>query len=61
MLEIESFDEDTVNELRSRAKDALLTMEIANEEGVGAASITLRDGLKSAYEWFLANQTDLRE
>src|SRR4030095_10289706 len=32
MLEIESFDEDTVNELRSRAKDALLTMEIASEE-----------------------------
>ena len=27
MLEIESFDEDTVNELRTRAKDALLTME----------------------------------
>ena len=32
MLEIESFDEDTVNELRTRAKDALLTMEIATEE-----------------------------
>src|SRR5919112_3313089 len=28
LLEIESFDEDTINELRSRAKDALLTMEI---------------------------------
>ena len=28
MLEIESFDEDTVNELRTRAKDALLTAEI---------------------------------
>jgi N utilization substance protein A len=34
MLEIEAFDEDTVNELRTRAKDALLTMEIAKEEGV---------------------------
>src|SRR6185436_5229413 len=34
MLEIESFDEDTVNELRTRAKDALLTMEIAREESV---------------------------
>ena len=34
MLEIESFDEDTVNELRTRAKDALLTMEIASEEQV---------------------------
>ena len=31
MLEIEAFDEDTVNELRSRAKDALLTMEIVQE------------------------------
>ena len=36
MLEIESFDEDTVNELRTRAKDALLTMEIATRrEGRG--------------------------
>jgi N utilization substance protein A len=43
MLEIESFDEDTVNELRTRAKDALLTMEIAKEEGVGDASQNLRD------------------
>jgi N utilization substance protein A len=34
MLEIESFDEDTVNELRARAKDVLLTMEIAREESV---------------------------
>src|SRR5215212_1230839 len=31
MLEIASFDEDTVNELRTRAKDALLTMDIARE------------------------------
>jgi transcription termination factor NusA len=35
MLEIEGFDEDTVNELRTRARDALLTMEIAREEKVG--------------------------
>src|SRR5512141_2778231 len=34
MLEIESFDEDTVNELRSRAKDALVTEAIASEEGL---------------------------
>ena len=44
MLEIESFDEDTVNELRSRAKDALLTMEIAREESVDETSQNLRDG-----------------
>ncbi len=43
MLEIESFDEDTVNELRSRAKDALLTMEIAHEENVDAVSQDLRE------------------
>jgi N utilization substance protein A len=43
MLEIESFDEDTVNELRTRAKDALLTMEIANEENVGQVALELRD------------------
>jgi len=43
MLEIESFDEDTVNELRARAKDALLTMEIAKEEDMEAVSQNLRD------------------
>ena len=43
MLEIESFDEDTVNELRARAKDALLTMEIAIEESVEEVSQDLRD------------------
>ncbi len=43
MLEIESFDEDTVNELRSRAKDALLTMELAKEEGMEDVSQDLRD------------------
>jgi N utilization substance protein A len=34
MLEIESFDEDTVNELRSRARNALLVQAIASEEKV---------------------------
>jgi len=43
MLEIESFDEDTVSELRTRAKDALLTMEIAIEENTGGAALELRD------------------
>ena len=32
MLEIEAFDENTVNELRSRARNALLTQAIATEE-----------------------------
>jgi N utilization substance protein A len=43
MLEIESFDEDTVNELRTRAKDALLTMELVREESVEEVSQDLRD------------------
>jgi N utilization substance protein A len=43
MLEIEAFDEDTVHELRKRAKDALLTMEIAREEQVEEVSQDLRD------------------
>jgi transcription termination/antitermination protein NusA len=34
MLEIESFDEATVNELRSRARNALLTQAIVSEEKV---------------------------
>ncbi|EIJ45936.1 transcription elongation factor protein [Herbaspirillum sp. GW103] len=34
MLEIESFDEETVNELRNRSRDALVTEAIASEEGL---------------------------
>jgi|TARA_B110000259_G_scaffold8447_1_gene9311 N utilization substance protein A len=34
MVEIEAFDEDTINELRSRARAALLTEAIAKEEKV---------------------------
>jgi len=34
MLEIESFDEETVSELRNRARDALVTEAIASEEGL---------------------------
>jgi transcription termination/antitermination protein NusA len=43
MLAIEGFDEGTVSELRTRAKDALLTMEIAREEAVEEVSQDLRD------------------
>jgi len=43
MLEIEAFDEDTVNELRARAKAALLTLAIAKEETVEDAVRDLRD------------------
>jgi transcription termination/antitermination protein NusA len=34
LLEIDAFDEDTVNELRNRARNALLVAAIANEEKV---------------------------
>jgi len=43
MLEIASFDQETVHELRSRAKDALLTMEIASEEAVQRVATQLQD------------------
>ncbi|RMX08572.1 transcription termination/antitermination protein NusA [Corticibacter populi] len=43
LLEIETLDEDTVNELRARAKDALLTQEIAREQSVAQVSQDLRD------------------
>lgn len=41
MLEIESFDEDTVNELRRRARNALLTEAIKSEETVENAEQAL--------------------
>lgn len=43
MLEIEGFDEETVTELRLRAKDALLTQEIAQQASLGQVSADLRD------------------
>jgi N utilization substance protein A len=47
LLEIDSFDEETVNELRNRARNALLTAAIANEEKVESAEKDLLslDGL----------------
>ena len=38
MLEIEAFDEDTVNELRDRARNVLLTEAIATEEKLGEST-----------------------
>jgi len=37
LLEIEAFDEDTINELRNRARNALLTEAIAQEERLESA------------------------
>jgi len=39
ILAIEGFDEDIANELRNRAKDALLTLAIASEEDLSSANI----------------------
>jgi N utilization substance protein A len=36
MTSIDGFDEDIAEELRARAKDALLTLAIASEEQLGA-------------------------
>ncbi|MFC3533023.1 transcription termination factor NusA [Vogesella facilis] len=49
MLEIEGFDEALVNELRSRARDAILTLAIASEEKVEDVSEDLKsmEGLDS--------------
>ncbi|MDA8109400.1 MAG: helix-hairpin-helix domain-containing protein, partial [Betaproteobacteria bacterium] len=50
MMEIEAFDEGTVNELRSRARNALLVQEIASEEkveGVGQDLLAL-EGMDNA-------------
>ncbi len=43
MLEIEAFDEDTVNELRNRARNALLTAAIAQEEKLETTAQDLLD------------------
>jgi N utilization substance protein A len=47
MLEIDSFDEETVNELRSRARNALLVEAIASEEQVEnvASDLLTLDGM----------------
>jgi N utilization substance protein A len=38
MLEIDAFDEDTVNELRTRARNVLLTEAIVKEEKIDRSS-----------------------
>ena len=43
LLEIEAFDEDTINELRTRARNALLTEAIAQEERVQTVASELKD------------------
>ncbi len=49
MLEMEYFDEDTINELRARARNVLLTAEIASEEKVEhvAEDLATMEGMDS--------------
>lgn len=58
MLEIESFDEDTVNELRSRARNALLTEAIASEEKIEniAGDLQHMEGMDNATARMLASK-----
>jgi transcription termination/antitermination protein NusA len=60
LLEIEGFDEETVNELRVRAKDALLTQAIASEEKIGekepASDLLSLDGMDRHMAFVLANR-----
>ena len=70
LLAIEEFDEDMVNELRDRARDVLLTREIATEEKIGdakpAADLLAMEGVDEALALLLASngiitQEDLAE
>jgi N utilization substance protein A len=58
MNEIEAFDEDTIEELRKRARAALLTEAIAKEEGVDEASADLlgMDGMDEVTAHLLASK-----
>jgi transcription termination/antitermination protein NusA len=58
LLEIEEFDEDVVEELRARARDALLTRAIAVEEGQGepAEDLLALDGMDEVVAQALAQR-----
>ncbi len=58
MSEIDAFDEDTINELRSRARAALLTEAIAKEEKVEVAAEDLlaMEGMDDATAHLLASK-----
>ncbi len=57
MLAIEGFDQDIVDELRSRAKNALTTQELANEEEIGkvepAADLLEMEGMDARLAYLL--------
>jgi len=58
MLEIDGFDEDIIEELRSRAKDALLNLAIASEEELDKAEpaddLLNMDGMERHLAYLLA-------
>ena len=56
MLEIEAFDEATVQELRERARNVLLTEAIVTEENIGevAADMLSLEGMDKALAGMLA-------
>jgi N utilization substance protein A len=60
LMEIEEFDEDIVGELRSRARDALLTRAIAGEEAWGETqpsdALQAIEGMTKDAAWRLAGQ-----
>jgi N utilization substance protein A len=59
MLSIEGFDEEIAEELRARAKDALLTLAIASEEQLGAnepaEDLLTMDGMDRHLAYLLAS------
>lgn len=60
MLEVEGLDEDVVNELRARAKDALLNIALASEEQLEksepAEDLLTMDGMDKHLAYVLANK-----
>jgi N utilization substance protein A len=60
MMSIDGFDEEIAEELRSRAKDALLTQEIATEEQLGATEpaedLLTMDGMDRHLAFVLASK-----
>jgi len=60
MMAIEGFDEDIAEELRARAKDALLTQAIASEEQLGAnepaEDLLTMDGMERHLAYILASR-----
>ncbi len=60
MVSIEEFDETIVSELQSRARDVLLTREIASEEGSGGAApaedLLMLEGMDHDLAYMLASK-----